>query len=140
MKRRMRDDSWAIRMSDLESLTPLQRSALTARLVRQAREARAHAIGAALLRLVQAWRRREGLADMSLAGSELQGPAMWCFAVRAAEAIRAVWARHASRRRQLRELRELCAMDDMLLKDLGISRLDIQASIRSGVDLRSARH
>jgi uncharacterized protein YjiS (DUF1127 family) len=64
---------------------------------------------------------------------------MWRFAVRATEAIRRAWTRYASRRRQLRELRELCAMDDMSLKDLGISRLDIRAAIRSGVDLRSAR-
>jgi len=51
-----------------------------------------------------------------------------------------IWARYARRRGQLRELRELCAMDDMSLKDLGISRLEIRAAIRSGVDLRSARH
>jgi hypothetical protein len=53
MKRRVGDESWAIRMSDLESLTSLQRSALTEQLVRQAREARARAIGATLLRLVR---------------------------------------------------------------------------------------
>jgi uncharacterized protein YjiS (DUF1127 family) len=43
------------------------------------------------------------------------------------------------RRRQLQELRELCAMDDMALKDIGISRLEVRAAIRSGADLRSAR-
>jgi uncharacterized protein YjiS (DUF1127 family) len=30
-------------------------------------------------------------------------------------------------------------MDDMSLKDIGITRLDIRAAIRSGVDLDSAR-
>jgi uncharacterized protein YjiS (DUF1127 family) len=76
---------------------------------------------------------------MSLAGSELQASAMWRFAVRTAEVIRATWVRYTSRRRQLRELRELCAMDDMSLKDIGISRLEVRAAIRSGVNLRSAR-
>jgi uncharacterized protein YjiS (DUF1127 family) len=40
----------------------------------------------------------------------------------------------------MRELCELRAMDDMSLKDIGITRLDIRAAIRSGVDLESARH
>jgi hypothetical protein len=54
MKRRMHDESWTIRMSDLESLTPSQRSVLIEQLIRQARKARARAIRAALLRLVRA--------------------------------------------------------------------------------------
>jgi hypothetical protein len=47
----MRDDGWAIPTSDWQSLTPAERGALTRMLIRQAREARARAIGAALLRL-----------------------------------------------------------------------------------------
>jgi hypothetical protein len=47
----VRDGGWTIRTSDLELLTPAQRSALTRLLIRQAREARARAIGKALLRL-----------------------------------------------------------------------------------------
>jgi hypothetical protein len=47
----MRDDGRAIPTSDWQSLTPAERSALTRVLIRQAREARARAIGAALLRL-----------------------------------------------------------------------------------------
>jgi hypothetical protein len=46
----MRDDGWAIPTSDWQSLTPAERSALTRMLIRQAHEARARAIGAALLR------------------------------------------------------------------------------------------
>jgi uncharacterized protein YjiS (DUF1127 family) len=77
---------------------------------------------------------------MSFVRSEFQAFAMWRFAARAAEAIRAASARYVRRRRQLRELHELCAMDDMSLRDIGISRLEVRAAIRSGVDLRSARH
>jgi hypothetical protein len=66
MKRTMRDGNRGIRMPDLESLTPLQRSALTEQLIRQAREVRARAIGAALLRRVRglcgAFRRAYGRA------------------------------------------------------------------------------
>jgi uncharacterized protein YjiS (DUF1127 family) len=77
---------------------------------------------------------------MSLAHSEFQASAIRRFAARAAEAVRAVWARYVRRRRRLQELRELCAMDDMSLKDIGISRLEVRTAIRSGDDLRSARH
>jgi uncharacterized protein YjiS (DUF1127 family) len=77
---------------------------------------------------------------MSFARSEFQASVMQRFASRAAEAIRAAWARYAWRRRQLRELRELGAMDDISLKDIGISRLEIRAAIRSGADLRSVRN
>jgi hypothetical protein len=47
----MGDDGWAIRTSDLQSLTPAERNALTRLLIRQAHRARARAIGVALLRL-----------------------------------------------------------------------------------------
>ena len=47
----MRDDGWAIPTSDWQSLTPAERSALMRMLIRQAHEARARVIGAALLRL-----------------------------------------------------------------------------------------
>ncbi len=60
-------------------------------------------------------------------------------ATRAAATVRTIWARYVERRARLRELAELCAMDDMALKDIGISRLGIQAAIRTGTDLRSVR-
>jgi uncharacterized protein YjiS (DUF1127 family) len=76
---------------------------------------------------------------MSFAGSAFQTAAMPRFAARAAQAIRTAWRRCVSRRRRWRELCELRAMDDMSLKDIGITRLDIRAAIQSGVDLDSAR-
>ena len=82
----------------------------------------------------------EGFDDMSFAGSAFQTAATPRLAARAARAIRTAWARYVSRRRRWRELCELRAMDDMSLKDIGITRLDIRAAIRSGVDLDSARH
>jgi uncharacterized protein YjiS (DUF1127 family) len=54
-------------------------------------------------------------------------------------AIHAVWRRYRRRRRYLRELGELSAMDDLSLRDVGISRCEVRAAIRSGKDLRSAR-
>jgi hypothetical protein len=61
----MRDDDIVIRTTDLEALTPAQRSSVTALLVRQAGKARARAIGAALL-----WPARElrRLLKMSVHG------------------------------------------------------------------------
>jgi uncharacterized protein YjiS (DUF1127 family) len=76
---------------------------------------------------------------MSIAGSEFRAAAPR-FAARAAQAIGAAWARYVSRSQRSRELRELCAMDDMSLKDIGITRLDIRAAIRSGVDPESRRN
>lgn len=49
--------------------------------------------------------------------------------------IRGMWKRYRERHMRLRELAELAAMDDMALKDIGISRLDIRAALRSGADL-----
>jgi hypothetical protein len=47
----MRDGPFVIRRSDLESLTPAQRLALSRWLIQQAHEARALAIGEAVMRL-----------------------------------------------------------------------------------------
>jgi uncharacterized protein YjiS (DUF1127 family) len=51
-------------------------------------------------------------------------------------AIRTAWRRYLRRRRYLHELGELSAMDDMSLRDVGISRLEIRAAIRFAADLR----
>jgi uncharacterized protein YjiS (DUF1127 family) len=61
------------------------------------------------------------------------------FVWRTDETIRRAWARYAHRRQRLGELSELLAMNDVSLRDVGISRLDIQAAIRSDADLRSVR-
>jgi uncharacterized protein YjiS (DUF1127 family) len=57
-----------------------------------------------------------------------------------AESICLAWARYLRYRERLCELAELSAMDDMSLKDIGITRLDIRAAMRSGADLRSSCH
>jgi len=54
-------------------------------------------------------------------------------------AIRAAWRRYLRRRRHLHELGELSAMDDLSLKDVGISRCEVRGAIRSRTDLRSVR-
>src|SRR4029079_7828149 len=54
-------------------------------------------------------------------------------------AIHAAWRRLLRRQRRLNELGELQAMDDLSLRDIGISRLEIRAAIRSDTRLRSAR-
>jgi uncharacterized protein YjiS (DUF1127 family) len=51
--------------------------------------------------------------------------------------MRAVMQRFLRYRRTLRELHELSAMDDRLLRDIGLSRSDVRGAIRLGIDLRS---
>jgi uncharacterized protein YjiS (DUF1127 family) len=51
-------------------------------------------------------------------------------------AIRTAWRRYLRHRRYLHELGELSAMDDLSLRDAGISRLEIRAAIRLGTQLR----
>jgi uncharacterized protein YjiS (DUF1127 family) len=55
---------------------------------------------------------------------------------RAGDAIRALWAGYRKLRTRRRELAELSAMDDMALRDIGISRLEIRATVRSDTDPR----
>ena len=81
------------------ALTPAQKGTLTSHLIRRAHEARAHAIGKALLG----------------------------------------WARYLRRRRRMRQLRELSALDDVMLKDVGVSRSAVRGAINSGSDLNRSR-
>jgi uncharacterized protein YjiS (DUF1127 family) len=76
---------------------------------------------------------------MSLVHSGFRTNHMGQMAIRAATSVQMIWARYHRRRLRARELAELRAMDDMALKDIGISRLDIQAAIQSGTKLRSGR-
>ena len=78
-----------------QALTPAQKGTLTSQLIRRAHEARAHAIGKALLG----------------------------------------WARYLRRRRRMHQLHELSALDDMMLKDIGVSRSVVRGAIESGSDL-----
>lgn len=45
------------------------------------------------------------------------------------------WARYLRRRQVRRDLAELSAMDDMLLRDVGVSRSQVRGAIESGSDL-----
>jgi uncharacterized protein YjiS (DUF1127 family) len=45
------------------------------------------------------------------------------------------WARYLRRRQVQRDLAELSAMDDMMLKDVGVSRSQVRGAIWSGTDL-----
>jgi uncharacterized protein YjiS (DUF1127 family) len=58
---------------------------------------------------------------------------------RAGRTIRRTWSNYLLRRRRQREFAELDTLDDLSLRDMGISRLDIRSAIRSRTDLRSAR-
>jgi uncharacterized protein YjiS (DUF1127 family) len=54
---------------------------------------------------------------------------------RVTHAIGMAWRRYLRHRRYLHELGELSAMDDLSLRDVGISRLEIRAAIRFGTGL-----
>ena len=49
------------------------------------------------------------------------------------------WARYLRRRRYRRDLAALSVMDDLMLRDIGVSRCEIRGAIRSGTDLKPAR-
>lgn len=50
-------------------------------------------------------------------------------------AIRAAWMHYRRHRQIRRDLVQLAAMDDLSLRDIGISRMEIRAAIREGTDL-----
>jgi uncharacterized protein YjiS (DUF1127 family) len=58
---------------------------------------------------------------------------------RASRTVRNAWSNHLRRRRRQRDFAELITLDDLSLRDMGLSRLDIGSAIRSRTDLRSAR-
>jgi uncharacterized protein YjiS (DUF1127 family) len=49
------------------------------------------------------------------------------------------WARFLRRRRLMRDLATLSAMDDMMLKDIGVNRCQIRGAIECGTDLKPLR-
>jgi uncharacterized protein YjiS (DUF1127 family) len=57
--------------------------------------------------------------------------------LRMAQAIHAVWLRFKCHRRRLQGLCELSSMNDYELRDIGISRCDVRAAIRFGLDVQS---
>jgi uncharacterized protein YjiS (DUF1127 family) len=49
------------------------------------------------------------------------------------------WARFLRRRRYARDLAALSAMDDMMLKDIGVSRSQVRGAMLSGIALKRSR-
>jgi len=49
------------------------------------------------------------------------------------------WARYLRRLQLMRDLATLSAMDDMMLKDIGVNRCQIRGAIASGTDLKPLR-
>ena len=49
------------------------------------------------------------------------------------------WARFLRRRQVMRDLAELAAMDDMMLKDVGVSRCEVRGAMESASDLKAVR-
>jgi uncharacterized protein YjiS (DUF1127 family) len=48
------------------------------------------------------------------------------------------WGRYLRRRRHLRDLATLLAMDDLMLRDIGVSRCEIRGAIACGTELKPA--
>jgi uncharacterized protein YjiS (DUF1127 family) len=76
---------------------------------------------------------------MSLCSIEFQRPSARRRVWRTIGAIRSAWMRHLRHRQRQRDLRQLVAMNDLELKDIGISRDQIRAALWEGTDLRSER-
>src|SRR5690349_19365605 len=57
---------------------------------------------------------------------------------RAIGAVLLGWTRYLRRRQRMRDLATLSAMDDLTLRDIGISRCEIRGALQSGADLRPA--
>jgi uncharacterized protein YjiS (DUF1127 family) len=110
----MPDDHHGISASVWKALAPAQQSALTWLLMRQARSERSRAIGKVLLRV---------------AGGPL----------RALVSVRRAWRRHLRHRQDHRDLAVLSSMNDVWLRDIGISRSEVRAAIRSRTDRRLLR-
>lgn len=48
------------------------------------------------------------------------------------------WTSYLRRRQNRRDLATLSAMDDLMLRDIGVSRCEIRGAIECGADLKSA--
>ena len=49
------------------------------------------------------------------------------------------WARFLQHRQRERDFATLSAMDDMMLRDIGVNRCQLRGAIRSGTDLKPCR-
>ncbi len=95
----------------IEHLSCRERSALKARLIAHAHRERN--------RLLLEW-----------AGKAIRPLALTWYGRH--DAVRAIARRYLARQRRMAELRQLAAMSDLELNDIGISRMEIRAAIRSG--------
>jgi uncharacterized protein YjiS (DUF1127 family) len=105
----MPDDGFDFDACGVRHLTPQQWTALRRSIIARATEERKRAIGETAARA--GWLCRA----LFVPASGISG------------ALRRAWRRLRQHQRRLRDLRELSQMDDLALKDIGISRLDIGA-------------
>lgn len=106
----MSDDGLAPGACDVRHLTPQQWTALRRSILARAQEERMSAI-----------RHMAALPRAALRGACALG-------LRAIITLASMTKRQLNQRRRARDLRELSAMDDVALRDIGLSRLDIRAA------------
>jgi len=109
----MSDDGFELDTGGIRQLSPQQWSALRRDIVSRARDERSRLL-------------RQMIASLlATAGT------VWRVAGKSHDAVRSATRRHLARQQRLRELRELSAMDDIGLRDIGISRLEVRAALQS---------
>jgi uncharacterized protein YjiS (DUF1127 family) len=113
----MSDDGLELDAFEAHHLSPEEWIALRQRIVRRAREERSR------------------ILHQMIASTPGTAGAAWRAAGDVVEAVRRAMRRHLARQKRLKELRELSAMDDIGLKDIGISRLEIRSALRSNAGL-----
>ena len=77
---------------------------------------------------------KKGLINMLFAPARTQHFNARRLMIPMIEVIRAAWMHYIDNRERFRAFSALSAMDDSSLKDIGISRLEIRAAIRSDAD------
>jgi len=105
----MPDDGFDIDACEIRHLTPQQWAALRRRVIARATDERQRAIA-------EAAARARALCTGLLAIASGLG-----------DALQNAWRRLRQHHRRLKDLRELSEMDNIALKDIGVSRLDIAA-------------
>jgi uncharacterized protein YjiS (DUF1127 family) len=76
-----------------------------------------------------------GIFVMSLASIQSRPVSSRRTARRVVRFLLSAWERYRRHRRHMHELAELAAMDDLDLRDVGISRCEVRGAIRSGEKL-----
>ena len=78
---------------------------------------------------------RNGFLNMSSSSFEFQRAGIERLWWSAKWAVRSSWMRYLRHRQHMSDLAELAAMDDLSLKDTGITRGEIRAAIQGKIDL-----